>query len=540
MGAYTMSHSESATLQKPEVFIKNITFNDNTQLSLKHDSIIVFTGANNSGKSQVLRDIEQLLMGGDNVNNKVVSSIEPDFVGDIEYFYGTVLKKTPNGNYKHFWNAEREIHPSTFERNWKELHKLHEINNLFIHLLNTEERLKFSNSQQSIDKEQLSQHPIHVLYVNKEKEQIISSYFRQAFGTDLMTSILTGKTIHLYVGNCPNRTNYTIEDLNIFDDLITAMPKLQEQGDGMRSFASILLDTFTSEHTITLIDEPEAFLHPPQARLIGKMLAKNNPCNRQLFISTHSNEFLQGLLDANNKNVNVIHIHRNDNLNHMSVLNNLKIKTLWSNPLLRYSNILSGLFHEKVVVCESDYDCLFYQAIMDAMYEIKAQIAPDILFTHCGGKDRIGTVIAALRALNVTVVAIADFDLLNNKSKFKEIVTAFNISWDNTLEAPMNVIYDSMNSKNDSWKNIKQIGKYGFTGDEPPAYETVENHCLAMGLFIIPFGEIECFDKTVKKSKKEWVYYILENCDLAKEPKLSDARAFVQSVIDFKDAPFVE
>ena len=44
---------------------------------------------------------------------------------------------------------------------------------------------------------------------------------------------------------------------------------------------------------------------------------------------------------------------------------------------------------------------------------------------------------------------------------------------------------------------------------------------------------MECFDRTVNREKKEWVYYILENYDLATEEKLSEARSFVQSVIDF-------
>ena len=118
------------------------------------------------------------------------------------------------------------------------------------------------------------------------------------------------------------------------------------------------------ELRITLIDEPEAFLHPPQARLIGKMLAKNNPNERQLFISTHSEDFLQGLLDADNKNVKIIRINRMKSINYMSVLQNSEIKLFWSNPLLRYSKILNGLFHEKVIVCESDYDCMFYNAVI--------------------------------------------------------------------------------------------------------------------------------------------------------------------------------
>ena len=103
----------------------------------------------------------------------------------------------------------------------------------------------------------------------------------------------------------------------------------------------------------------------------------------------------------------VIRINRESNINRMSVLKNERIKELWGNPILRYSNVLSGLFHEKVVVCESDYDCLFYHAIMTAIYEEKGEISPDVLFTHCGGKSRMKDIVNALRAINVPVVAIA-------------------------------------------------------------------------------------------------------------------------------------
>ena len=61
----------------------------------------------------------------------------------------------------------------------------------------------------------------------------------------------------------------------------------------------------------------------------------------------------------------------------------------------------------------------------------------------------------------------------------------------------------------------------------------MEKLCKSKGLFIVPVGEMECFDKTVNKEKKDWVYYVLEKYDLANEPKLEDARKFVQLVCDF-------
>ena len=89
-------------------------------------------------------------------------------------------------------------------------------------------------------------------------------------------------------------------------------------------------------------------------------------------------------------------------------------------------------------------------------------------------------------------------------------------------------------SENNAWNQIKKIGKAGFTGREPAAYERVESVCKSAGLFVVPVGEMECFDKTINKEKKNWVYYVLENYDLALESKLEEARKFVQAIVDYK------
>lgn len=523
--------------QKPQVFMQSITFNDGTVLPLACNSIVVFTGANNSGKSQILRDVENCLNKSNERLTVVIKNSLYDFRGNIinEPFLNNNFFVNQQG-YFEIIGSGNSFDENTLVNWWKERTLYNDLHLLFVKRLSTEMRLTVSNDLQR--NSQPESHPIYKLYKSEQLAQQLSDYFHQAFGVDLIVNRSEMRTIPLHVGKAPDKDAYTIKSQDQYYDKVSALPRLQDQGDGMRSFASILLDTFTSEHSITLIDEPEAFLHPPQARVLGKMLAKNNPVDRQLYISTHSEDFLQGLLDANNENVTVIRINRIDDINKMSILANSEIKKLWSNPLLRYSNILSGLFHEKVVVCESDYDCLFYQAVMNAIYESRGEIAPDILFTHCGGKSRVKYVVNALRAVNVPVVAICDFDLLNSSQNFRPLITAFGENWNNVFSNGMETIYNNMNAKNSSennaWEQIKKIGKAGFTGDAPAAYEKVETICKKVGLFVVPVGEMECFDKTVNKEKKDWVYHILENYDLAVEPKLTEARAFVQSVVEFK------
>lgn len=523
--------------QKPQVFMKRITFNDGVELQLACNSIVVFTGANNSGKSQILRDIENCLNKNKEDMTVVIKNHQCEFRGNIsnESFFLNHFSINEQRNFE-IIGSGNPFDKDMLSNWWRDQTLYNGMHLLFVKRLSTEMRLTVSNDLQRNN--QPESHPIYKLYRSEQLAQKVSDYFHQAFGVDLIVNRDEMQTIPLHVGIAPDKDKYTIKTQDKYYEKVSALPKLQDQGDGMRSFATILLDTFTSDHSITLVDEPEAFLHPPQARILGKILAKNNPVNRQLFISTHSEDFLQGLLDAENENVIVIRVNRIDNINKMSILSNDKIKELWSKPLLRYSNILSGLFHEKVVVCESDYDCLFYHAIMNAIYEKKGDIAPDILFTHCGGKSRAKDVVAALKAVNVPVVTICDFDLLDSSHNFKALISAFGVKWENELKNGMEIIYNNMNAQGsngiDAWKQIKNIGKAGFIGDAPAAYAKVETLCKKAGLFVVPIGEMECFDKTINKEKKDWVYEVLDKYDLAEEANLNEARDFIQSVVEFK------
>ena len=322
-------------LQKPQIFFNNVIFNDGTQLNLQKNSIVVFTGPNNCGKSQVLKDLDRKLTSSNQASGIIVKSARFEFLGSIDNpdfidsLHGISFDMD---NLQRYWNT-KTLHPV--------------IHNIFVKLLSTGSRLTVSNALARGSPTE--SHPISILYISEETAKKISDYYRQAFGVDLVVNRNGIHTIPLHIGQAPDKTAYTIDKQDIYYNLVNKLPKLQELGDGMRSFASILLDS---------------------------------------------------------ENVTVIRIVRNDNLNNMSILENKDIAELWDKPLLRYSNILSGLFHEKVVICESDYDCLFYQAILDAIYENPKGTSPDILFTHCGGKSRMKDVVSALRAVNVPVDSI--------------------------------------------------------------------------------------------------------------------------------------
>ena len=551
-------------MAETRVFIENITFNDENVFDFKPSDIVVFTGANNSGKSQLLRDIKNHF-AKKNIKSVITKSITSNFVGEIKSLQDKcTLKK--NGYYYLDNIYVISLNNLAFWWNNKDLSSL---NPYFINHLSTENRLQAANPSEIFDAvEEYPNNPIQKLYVDDNAEKELSDLFRKAFGLDFIVNRGAGSKITIHVGDIPmkedNEDRVSVSYLKKLKDL----PMIQNQGDGMRSFLGILLETFTSNHSITLIDEPEAFLHPPQARLLGKMLAKSISSEKQYFISTHSEDFLKGLLDAGNTNIKIIRINREGNINHMNILNNEDIKILWNDPILRYSNILSGLFHSKVVICESDTDCRFYQAVLNSLRE-NDSTAPDILFTHCGGKQRLKTVVKALKSLNVKTVAIADIDILNDKNTFQEVVESVGMVW-NEVESNWKTIYEYVRTQraqldteevkkaisevfkdfkepqltNDivdklrkiikmssAWSKVKETGKNFLSGESYTAFGSLYEKCKANGLLIVPVGELECFYKPFSGHGVKWVNTVLENVDLKNDPELYDAHKFVNEIL---------
>jgi hypothetical protein len=175
---------------------------------------------------------------------------------------------------------------------------------IFVNILSTEARLAAANPAPSI--KMTSQPPtysLHFLQKYDEREIRFSDYFKQAFGKDLVVHRNAGSEVPLYVGKRPKPKG---GDDRVSQSYLTDLEKLDllhMQGDGMRSFVGVLLNAFISSHSILLIDEPEAFLHPPQARLMGKMIARDLPSKRQLILATHSENLIKGLLDTGKDNL---------------------------------------------------------------------------------------------------------------------------------------------------------------------------------------------------------------------------------------------
>lgn len=557
---------------EPYFYIENIEFNDSTKINLDYNDIIIFVGANNAGKSASLKEIFTKFQD-DSKSSKIVIkiNIRKNKSNDeiIAYLQDNSIVETGNPTvYKGYGYRMNSSNIDYWINNFSR--GMSEMSNLFSSFVGTETRLQSSNPANNINfiKEAFS-HPIHFLYRNDNIETEFSSYFKQAFNTDLIVHRSAGNNIPLYIGEKPILNEGEDRISKSYIDQVEKLDLLHEQGDGMRSFVGVLLNSFISSKNILFIDEPEAFLHPPQARLLGKMLSNNLPTHKQLFLSTHSEDFLQGLLESNNNRLKIIRIDRVGNINNINLLQNSDIDTIWKDSLLRHSNILSGLFHKKVVICESDSDCRFYSAVLSSIIDNEQISNPDILFIHCGGKQRIPVVVTALQKLNVPTVVISDFDVLNNISPLKDIFENLGGTWNDVkdkwtivkqkieekrpelltddVKIEIQKILDSTTDrifpKNESlkiqnilkkaspWSEAKSNGiSYIPSGDATRFYEEIKIKFEEKGLYVVEVGELENYYKPIGNHGPKWVNEVLQK-DLYNDPGLEQARIFVRKLI---------
>jgi hypothetical protein len=409
--------------------------------------------------------------------------------------------------------------------------------------------------------------PLHVIYANDDLEKRASRFFRKAFGVDLILNRGVGTILALHCGEPPVPGPGQDRVSRAYIEKLAALPELKHQGHGMRSFAGCLIGTVASPSPIHLIDEPEAFLYPSQARFLGRLLVTEKPEWRQLIIATHSGDLLRGILASEPENVNIIRLVRIGNTNHARQLPASQIREVWSNPILRYSNVLDGLFHESVVVCESDSDCRFYAAVLEAI-QTTEETSPDVFFTTSGGKQRMPTVVGSLVSLGVTTRVVADFDVLRDDEPLRGIVEALGGDWIEikpkwasvkaaiekelpplTRQQARQQIQEILSRSDDAvlnrgeidgirkavrrmsvWDFAKQAGKAIVpAGAAQQDLQHLLSKLRAIGLFIVESGEIESFAPTIGLDGTRWVAEVLKR-DLAKDAELESARRFVSDL----------
>lgn len=565
------------------VWINQIWFSGGEKINLNRDDIVVFVGPNNAGKTEVLRGLFNKLKDADLSNTynrrvhriEISSSWDKDERAPLHQWLEQVLY-TQGDSPEHYSGMGFYIHADEVSKRgspayFKE-HGLGDLANVFAHFLDTQQRLELTRLQNSIDPFLGNpSHPIHYLQLDEQIEAAVSSDFKDVFGKNLIVGRCFGPNLPIFIGDMPKYITSTDRASSAYRSGLLQLDPLHYQGDGVRGLVSILLMNYVPTSSVLFIDEPECFLHPHQARRLGKLLVERRRAGRQIFISTHSGDFLRGMLDAGTENkIRVIRLTREGR--HDGAVNEIDtsvMSTVWNDPLLRYSNILDGMFHKAVILCEADGDCRFFHALTDAICDVDQIHFPDVMFVHCGGKDRIPVVVNALRAIGVPVRVVPDFDFLKDAVLVRKVFEGLGGQWE-TIKNDLSAVTKDIEGRYvparseeiiskirgiidrvvddafprfakkeivavlnalSSWNIAKDVGASILpSGDVRSKYKRLCVELEAVGIFLIDVGTLEKFVPSVGGHGPKWVAAALSK-DLHSDPELEVARNFVRALV---------
>ena len=543
--------------EKAGGYISKLTFNNGQKLDIADNDIVIFVGPNNAGKSQSLKDIYAL--SKDKVPSVVISEITiTKTTAPVSQLLSEIAEGSNQGSYTSYDILGRSMNIWSYtDNNFLQNTHYGSFRELFVANLDTSARLTICNPPSSIRRDGAKEHPIHYAAFDSKYRKWISDSFKKAFGIEITPNTQFGSQIPLCIGS-PVHLAGEYEDeqsrLEEYAKILDTYKQVQNQGDGIKSFTGILLYLMLDYYRTYLIDEPESFLHPPQARIMGQIIGQTLS-EQQAFISTHSEDVIKGLLEVCPERIKVVRITRQDDTNHFSILNNLEFNQVWNDPLLKYSNIMASLFHKSVVLCESDSDCKLY-SIIESHIKQKQGKYSETLFIHCGGKHRMAKIVTALRSLDISVKLIPDIDVLNDQEVFKGIAQAFGIDFRaiqtdynnivsnlhspkekinrNSAKAAITQVLDSSSNTELSpreirdirevistiskWESVKSAGVTAIpSGNATTSFRSIDQILKSAGIYIVPVGELECFIKEVGGHGPEWVNNVLE-----KYPNLDD------------------
>jgi hypothetical protein len=373
----------------------------------------------------------------------------------------------------------------------------------FIRNLDASQRSSVATSQAGSGSLRNQSSSLHRLFRDGDLEEQLSLLCEKAFGFPLTLDRVNG-SVMLRVGKptlqSPLLQHPTIEYSNEVLDL----PPLSEQGDGVKNYLGMVLHMMTGMESVTIFDEPEAFLHPAQARALGRHLGREvSRRSRQLITATHDRDFVLGLLGSGCP-LTILRIDRVGNTNTFTSIDSSTIANIWSKPALRYSNLLQGLFHRTVVLCEGDADCQWYAAVADTIGDEQQIGTEEVLFVPGGGKDQLPASLTALTGLDISAFTITDFDSIYSENYIRVLLKAKGIQ-DDDLIAKAKSLHKLL--VNDG--RIQAAKDSGFAGVPSGSANTmavsIVSRLREYKILIVPTGELESFDRTIGGHGPSWV-----------------------------------
>lgn len=408
--------------------LTRLVFNDGT--TIEPGRLTVMVGANNAGKSRALKDIVAQTTTDHPTSGVIVKNAGwslPQTLHELLEAYNLAWYQEDHGPW-----ARRILDPDLCREHYTRgtsspvVYEDYQFQNTeealgrfaanfgtdMITFLTTEHRLQLVKESQSPSHERQTANLLQALYNEvPQAEKAIRALIRQAFGREVALDFTVPQQLLLRVGDDFSALPPDPRDAR---PILARHEKLNEQGDGIRSFVGIVVAMLSLKRSVVLIDEPEAFLHPPQAFRIGTFLAAQVSDTRQIILATHSADVLRGIL-SKTQDVTILRIDRLGKSNSFRLLEPDRLKELATNPLLSSARVLDGLFYAGAVVVEADSDARFYQAT-----STKRRADLDLHFVNADSKHTVPRITSIYQHMGVRCAGIVDVDAVTKWSELEQ------------------------------------------------------------------------------------------------------------------------
>jgi ABC-type polar amino acid transport system ATPase subunit len=487
-------------------------------LTVSTGAVTVLVGPNNSGKSLTLRELEHACKNAD-PQLQVLASVEPRTFENVEAlktFLEPAHRPRPQGasaseEYYGLPGTEhRGLNPFVFQTalsDQKWLMWL--IGGTFAIRFDGATRLQLLKQEQGGDLTQAPTNTLQALFQNAATRARLSEIMYDAFGLHFVID-------PTHLGNLRarlSRRKPASEDeeqglTSRSRDFHREAPLIETFSDGVRAYAGILAATMGALYKLILIDEPEAFLHPPLARKLGFNLARlARERDANVIAATHSSDFVMGCVESGVE-VQIVRLTYELGVATARHLPAEALRGFMKDPLPRSANVLSGVFHDSVVVTESDADRAFYAEVNQRLLAHGARGARGCLFLNAQNKQTLYRLVGPLRRVGVPAACIVDVDVLKEGGiVFTNLLKAAQIP---VLrhEALANTRAKLLGAFNATGKDFKRNGGVGLLqGDEAQGCRDFFGELGEYGVFVVPGGELESWLKPlgVGRHGPEWL-----------------------------------
>lgn len=482
------------------------SFPGQAALTFEPGHLTVFVGPNNSGKSLLLREIEySILHAGDRKGvNKIVQQVEERRLDENEVqkilldereLLGPNIQVNETTGSLSIFNPISKLSggideilrqpPEVIKNNLEKISRV-----LIFHStvrLDGHTRLSITAPAPVNDLQKTPHGVLNALLRNDGARERLRQLTYDAFG--LYFIIDPSRMQHLRAGMSnlpPQDLERSLSDKAL--EFFRQANDIAEFSDGVKAFTGLVAAVLCSHYLVMLIDEPEAFLHPPLVRKLGRRLAElSSERGGNVLASTHSPDFLMGCVQAG-KGVNIVRLTYRRGAPTARLLAADRLRELMCNPFLRSSGVLSALFYEGAVVCEADTDRAFYQEINERLLEGGGGI-DNCVFLNSNGKDTVQQIVRPLREMGIPAAAVVDLDIIKPGTLKPLLQAAFVPP---PLVDTLNTLKDKTHSAfKATGRNPKDTGLEALDPSDKETAAALINYLSEYGIFVVPVGEVE-------------------------------------------------